>query len=134
MNILVYTDVVQYSHCSKVLIFKRHQNHIFVVRPHESILNPYFLSYQAGSKYGKTYFLSCSKQTTNFASINSTQLKGFPVKLPHLSEQLEIVSIINDLINKENQALTVARSALAQIDAMKKAILARAFRGGAGDE
>lgn len=42
-----------------------HQNHIFVVRPNPEVLNPYFLSYQAGSRYGKAYFLSCSKQTTN---------------------------------------------------------------------
>ena len=47
-----------------------HQNHIFVVRPNPEVLNPYFLSYQAGSRYGKAYFLSCSKQTTNLASIN----------------------------------------------------------------
>ena len=109
-----------------------HQNHIFVVRPHESALNSYFLSYQAGSKYGKTYFLSCSKQTTNLASINSTQLKGFPVKLPSLSEQLQIVSIIDDLIDRENQARIAAEAVLAQIDTMKKSILARAFRGELG--
>lgn len=109
-----------------------HQNHIFVVRPHESILNSYFLSYQAGSKYGKTYFLSCSKQTTNLASINSTQLKGFPVKLPSLSEQLQIVSTIDNLIDKENQARNAAEAVLDQIDTMKKAILARAFRGELG--
>lgn len=109
-----------------------HQNHIFVVRPHKSVLDSYFLSYQAGSKYGKTYFLNCSKQTTNLASINSTQLKGFPVKLPTLSEQLQIVSTINGLLNKEQQAKSAAEAVLAQIDAIKKAILVRTFRGELG--
>lgn len=109
-----------------------HQNHIFVVRPDESVLNPYFLSYQAGSKYGKSYFLGCSKQTTNLASINSTQLKGFPVKLPSLAEQIEIVSTITNLLALERQAKDAAEAVLAQIDAMKKAILARAFRGELG--
>lgn len=47
-----------------------HQNHVFAVRVDHSKLNPYFLSYQTGSSYGKAYFLSCSKQTTNLASIN----------------------------------------------------------------
>jgi len=71
-----------------------HQNHIFVVRPDKKLLNPYFLSYQAGSIHGKNYFLACSKQSTNLASINSSQLKEFPVLLPNLLEQEKIVSII----------------------------------------
>lgn len=109
-----------------------HQNHIFVIRPDESVLNSYFLSYQAGSKYGKEYFLSCSKQTTNLASINSMQLKGFPVKLPSLAEQIEIVSTISNLLDLERQAKEAAETVLDQIDTMKKAILARAFRGELG--
>lgn len=109
-----------------------HQNHIFVVRPHKDILNPYFLSFQAGSKYGKKYFLSCSKQTTNLASINSTQLKQFPVKLPTLPEQIEIISKISHLLKLESHAKETAEAVLDQIDTMKKAILARAFRGELG--
>ena len=109
-----------------------HQNHVFVVRPHADVLNPYFLSYQAGSRYGKQYFLKCSKQTTNLASINSTQLKGFPVLIPALEEQVQIVSHIDDLLTKEQQAKEAAEGVLEQIDLIKKAILARAFRGELG--
>lgn len=60
-----------------------HQNHVFAVRPNNHELLPSFLSAQTGSSYGKRYFLSCSKQSTNLASINSSQLKAFPVLLPH---------------------------------------------------
>ena len=109
-----------------------HQNHIFVVRPDEGILNPYFLSYQAGSKYGKDYFLRCSKQTTNLASINSTQLKEFPVKIPPMLEQLEIVALINDLVDIENRAKDVILRAIEHIDIIKKAILHQAFCGQLG--
>lgn len=109
-----------------------HQNHIFVVRPHTDVLNPYFLSYQAGSRYGKQYFLKCSKQTTNLASINSTQLKGFPVLMPTIEEQAQIVSQIDNLLAKEQQAKEVAQGVLEQINLIKKAILARAFRGQLG--
>ena len=109
-----------------------HQNHIFVVRPHTDVLNPYFLSYQAGSRYGKQYFLKCSKQTTNLASINSTQLKGFPVLMPTIEEQAQIVSQIDSLLTKEQQAKEAAQGVLEQIDLIKKAILARAFRGQLG--
>ena len=76
--------------------------------------------------------MSCSKQTTNLASINSTQLKGFPVRLPSLAEQIEIISLITNLLNLEQQAKEAAEAVLVQIDTMKKAILARAFRGELG--
>lgn len=76
--------------------------------------------------------MSCSKQTTNLASINSTQLKVFPVKLPSLAEQIEIVSTITNLLDLERQAKEAAEAVLSQIDTMKKAILARAFRGELG--
>ena len=71
-----------------------HQNHVFAVRTDKAKLNPYFLTYQAGSNYGKGYFLNCSKQSTNLASINSSQLKEYPVLLPGISEQNDIVSIL----------------------------------------
>ena len=109
-----------------------HQNHVFVVRPHADVLNPYFLSYQASSRYGKQYFLKCSKQTTNLASINSTQLKNFPVLMPTIDEQVQIVLHVDELLAKEQQTKEAAEGVLEQIDIIKKAILARAFRGELG--
>lgn len=109
-----------------------HQNHVFAVRPNTSILFDCFLAYQSNSRYGKKYFLSCSKQTTNLASINSTQLKNFPVLLPSLPEQHEIVRLIDDLLAREHKAQQATEQVLASIDLMKKSILARAFRGELG--
>lgn len=59
-----------------------HQNHVFAVRAKRELVNPLFLSALSGSEYGRTYFLSCAKRSTNLASINSSQLKAFPVLLP----------------------------------------------------
>ena len=72
-----------------------HQNHVFVVRVNNSELLPSFLSAQTGSSYGKRYFLNCSKQSTNLASINSSQLKAFPVLFPPLPEQKAIVDLLS---------------------------------------
>jgi len=47
------------------------------------------------SLYGKAFFVLASKQSTNLASINSTQLKGFVVPLPSYREQIEIEKIIS---------------------------------------
>lgn len=72
-----------------------HQNHVFAVRPNSHQLMPSFLSAQTGSLYGKKYFLRCSKQSTNLASINSSQLKAFPVLLPPLPEQKAIADLLS---------------------------------------
>lgn len=64
-----------------------HQNHVFVVRTMKDQLLPEFFNYLSGSQYGKNYYLGCAKQTTNLASLNSSQLKMFPVLLPSIDEQ-----------------------------------------------
>lgn len=72
-----------------------HQNHVFAVRVNQELVNPIFLSAFAGSEYGRTYFLSCAKRSTNLASINSSQLKSFPVLLPPITEQNRIAKILS---------------------------------------
>lgn len=71
-----------------------HQNHVFAVRTETSQLLPDYLAHWAASPRGKSYFFDCAKQTTNLASINSTQLRAFPVAIPPISEQAEIVAAI----------------------------------------
>lgn len=73
-----------------------HQNHIFAVRLTEkNRITPQFLAYQMQSNHGRAYFLACAKQTTNLASINSSQLKDFPVLIPPLFEQERICSVFS---------------------------------------
>jgi type I restriction enzyme S subunit len=86
-----------------------HQNHVFAVRPVVGTLNPYYLAVLAASDYGRQYFLSCSKRTTNLASINSTQLKAFPVLLPPHHEQERIAGIA-DALNSKIKALKSKQS------------------------
>lgn len=77
-----------------------HQNHVFRVRITSNLIIPKYLSYLCSSNYGKSYFLSCAKQTTNLASINSTQLKQFPVLVPPVAEQISIINVIDSIDNK----------------------------------
>ena len=54
------------------------------------------------------------------------------IPLPKLDEQVEIIRILDALLAKEQQAKEAAEGVLEQIDLIKKAILARAFRGELG--
>ena len=56
-------------------------------------------------------------------------LKAMPIILPSLPEQQEIVRILDRIFAREQQAREAAENVLQRIDQMKKAILARAFRG-----
>ena len=84
-----------------------HQNHIFRVRPNPESLDSYFLAAITSSAYGRHYFLMCAKQTTNLASINSTQVKAFPLLLPSLTEQKQIAerlrSIDSQILSEQEQ-------------------------------
>ncbi len=64
--------------------------------------------------------------------VNAQKLKEIKLLLPTFPEQTEIVRIIDDLLAKEQQANELSENALAKIDLIKKAILARAFRGELG--
>ncbi|MFW6413655.1 MAG: restriction endonuclease subunit S, partial [Verrucomicrobiota bacterium] len=58
-------------------------------------LMSYFLAAVAAGPAGRKYFLLASKQSTNLASVNSTQLKAFPIPLPTLPEQRKIAEILS---------------------------------------
>lgn len=61
-----------------------------------------------------------------------SKIKNIAISLPSLSEQHEIVRLIDDLLARERSAQQATEQALASIDLMKKSILARAFRGELG--
>jgi len=69
-----------------------HQNHVFSLRCDRNQVLPEFLELQLQSNYGKGYFLGCAKKTSNLASINSTQVKEFPLQVARLPEQKAIIA------------------------------------------
>ncbi|MGV0761146.1 restriction endonuclease subunit S [Tistrella mobilis] len=107
-----------------------HQNHVFAVRPNPKRLLPEFLALQAASHYGRRYFQMSSKQSTNLASINSTQLKQFPVLLPPLPEQHKIAEILRAW-DEAIEKLEVLRGVKAQrLDGLRNMLMARGSRAG----
>jgi len=68
-----------------------HQNHVFKARvPSGNLLNEW-VELVFNSNIGRNYFAGASKQTTNLASINMTQLRSFPMPIPPFVEQKVIL-------------------------------------------
>jgi type I restriction enzyme S subunit len=68
------------------------------------------------------------KQGIAQPGVNAIKLKQLVLLIPSLAEQEEIVRILDDTLQKEDNAKELT-DILEQIDLMKKTILAKAFRG-----
>ncbi|MEI3867299.1 restriction endonuclease subunit S [Microbacterium sp. CCNWLW134] len=102
-----------------------HQNHVFRVRRIDPSIDMTWLSWEIGSDYGKRYFLRAAKQTTGIATINSSQLRSFPVRVP---SKVAIAAFRERLDRSEALEATSAR----RVDAFATLFASlqhRAFRG-----
>jgi type I restriction enzyme S subunit len=70
-----------------------HQNHVFAVRPFG--VSPHWLNMLTSSDYAQFYFMLRSKQSTNLASISSTNLMELPVVVPPPEEQGDLLASIS---------------------------------------
>ncbi|WP_326828477.1 restriction endonuclease subunit S [Streptosporangium sp. NBC_01810] len=95
------------------------QNHIFRVRCDQSRLIPEFLSAYTSSHHGKRYFLSIAKQTTNLATINSTQLKSMPIPVPSLEVQKRLVNALE----AHSAKVTTEKKQLKQLMLIKQGLM-----------
>ena len=106
------------------------QNHVFRASPFLcSVEHSKWISHW-GNSFGQRYFETQGKQTTNLASINKTVLSKFPIPLPPVIEQVEILRRLDleaSRLSRMDQNITAA---LRKLDALRQAILKKAFSGG----
>ena len=109
-----------------------HQNHIIRMRNKTADVLPEYVLYYLNSQAGKSVMQERAKTTAGLFNLSAGKVKTIPLPFASLDEQIEIVRILDDLLVKEQQAKEAAEGVLEQIDLIKKAILARAFRGELG--
>lgn len=102
-----------------------HQNHIFVVRVDRGRLIPDYLVWLTTSPHGREYFRRCSKQSTNLASINTRQLKRYPLMLPEVSEQRGIARVMQSA----ERRIEVAHSILKARRKLKRGLMEQLLTG-----
>lgn len=98
-----------------------HQNHVFAIRPNGH-LKPEWLAMFTQSSRARSYFFLNSKQSTNLASISSSNVMNLDLPMPPVQEQEEILRLLEAELQKfiglqkqaDNgiQLLTERRSAL----------------------
>lgn len=95
-------------------------------------LNPDTLLFHYYFWTSKTADLRAINKGAAQPNLNTDIIGNVEISLPRENEQHEIVRILDNLLVKEQQAKESAEEVLEQIDLIKKAILAHAFRGELG--
>lgn len=98
---------------------------------HDVVIGDY-LNYALNTQDAKEYCSAVKTDGVNQSNINAKKIGAYSIPIPSIMEQERIVELLKRFIEKERQAKEAAEQALAQIDTMKKSILARAFRGELG--
>lgn len=101
------------------------------IKPSEQIL-PDYLALYLNSTDARAQMFKKAKSSAGIHNINSQELGSITINVPTVYEQSAIIAVLDSLLSKEQQAKETAEAVLVQIDTMKKAILARAFRGELG--
>lgn len=104
--------------------------HIALARPNDEN-DSEFIAWYLVSDVGLRQMQDKQRGATK-VGLGLDDIRSLQLSMPKIAEQKEVVSILNELMNKEQQAKEVAEAVLSQINTMKKAILARALRGELG--
>lgn len=108
-----------------------HGMNLLRIRLNSLCIPEFFVWYSRSVEY-KEQITQRINMAVNQVSINQKQLRTMPIPIPQIREQEIIVKILNENIYKLEQVKDTAEQVISQIDTMKKAILARAFRGELG--
>ena len=90
-----------------------------------------YLNYMMNSTKAKHYCYTVKTDGVSQSNINAKKIGAFEIPVPTIEEQQEIVNILDKLLAKYNKIKNVEQQ-LEKIELLKKAILAKAFRGELG--
>ena len=101
---------------------------VAVLRPKHEVLLSGYMKYYLNAPSVKAKMLN-QMSGNAITRLTLKKIKSSTILLCGIQEQREIVRILDDLFEQEQQAQSAVENVLADIDTLKKSILARAFRG-----
>jgi type I restriction enzyme S subunit len=104
-----------------------HQNHVFAIRPFS--IEPEWLDMITRASYAKFHFFSVAKQSTNLASISSTNIKETPLTIPPKLERAEILVHLNQQLKKLNSIEENCFSQVKLLQERRTALISAAVTG-----
>jgi type I restriction enzyme S subunit len=104
-----------------------HQNHVFAVRPRG--VSSTWLNAFTGSAAAQFYFMGRSKQSTNLASISSTNIMELPVPLPPSQEQTEILAYLDRETTRLDILIQETERSIALLNERRTALATAAVTG-----
>ncbi len=104
-----------------------HQNHVFAVRSHG--VSSEWLNRITSSQYAQFYFMARSKQSTNLASISSSNIMELPVVLPPEDEQTKVLEFIDEETTRLDALNAESQRAISLLKERRSALIAAAVTG-----
>ncbi|HCH7896275.1 restriction endonuclease subunit S [Raoultella ornithinolytica] len=104
-----------------------HQNHVFSIRTID--IEPTWLDLLTRASYAKFYFYSVAKQSTNLASVSSSNIKETPLLIPPKKERSYILDYIFDKVKKFELLTLRAERQILLLKERRSALISAAVTG-----
>ena len=104
-----------------------HQNHVFAIRPYS--IEPEWLDLVTRTSYAKFHFFRVAKQSTNLASISSTNIKETPLVIPPKKERVEIMEYVKKKIDVFDNAEEDCSAQVVLLQERRTALISAAVTG-----
>ncbi len=104
-----------------------HQNHVFAIRPYS--IEPEWLDLVTRTSYAKFHFYRVAKQSTNLASISSTNIKETPLVIPPEKERHEIMRYVNNKVDAFDKAEEKSSAQITLLQERRTALISAAVTG-----
>lgn len=104
-----------------------HQNHVFAIRPH--YVEPEWIQRVTESPYARFHFYRVAKQSTNLASISSSNIRETPLLVPPLSERKQIMAFLDHETSRIDQLIDKQQSLIGLAKERRIAIISAAVTG-----
>ncbi|WJY14649.1 restriction endonuclease subunit S [Pectobacteriaceae bacterium CE90] len=92
-------------------------------------LNPEYLNYHLNSHIAKQYCYEVKSDGVSQSNINAQKLAAYPLEVPPIEEQAEIVGRVEQLFAYADTIEKQVNNALTRVNNLTQSILAKAFRG-----